>query len=80
MSWKCKTGGCTFAIPEETQIGCVCASLAMGKLTQPEIEKLEMVERLRVLESAERERVRRAVEQTAQALPELIEKLNRVAA
>jgi len=80
MTWTCKTGNCSFAIPEETAIGCVCASLAMGKITQTEIEKLEMVERLRVLETAERDRVKRSIEETAKALPELIEKLNRVAA
>ena len=67
MSWKCKTGGCTFAIPKDTAISCVCSAMVLGKVTQPEIEKLEMIERLRV---------QREIERVKQSLPGLLEKLN----
>lgn len=70
--WKCNRGGCSFDIPAEFTVDCVCAALAMGKITQIEIEKAELVYRYR----KERERVRREIEATAKALPELIEKLN----
>lgn len=71
-AWKCHTGsGCEFRIPADTNCGCICAALVMGKITQPDVEKLEQIERLRV---------QREISRIPAALERDIAKLNQVAA
>lgn len=47
--WQCKAGGkCTFAIPANTAIICVCASKTFGMITDSDVAKLEQIESLRI--------------------------------
>jgi hypothetical protein len=47
--FKCKSGGgCTYLIPADTQVICVCAALTIGVIDKDTLAKLEQIETLRV--------------------------------